>query len=104
MAHSWWEGFQLFCWMVGAGGIPTIAVAFLGRKRAQNTVAAPAPAQPASVPVEVTTPWLVQNLLEIKMTVEAIQKNQDAIVVSVSAMSIQVNALTAKLRTRRPSK
>ncbi len=103
MVQTWWDGFQLFCWMVGAGGIPTIAVALIGRRKAQSLpVVAPTPPPPA--PVEVASPWLVQNLLEMKMTVEGIQQKQDALVVSVNAMAVQVNALTAKLRTRRSTK
>ncbi len=102
MPQNWWDGFQLFCWMVGAGGIPTIIVALVGRKKAQTTAAAPAP--PPTAPIEVASPWLVQNLLEIKLMVESIQKNQDAIVASVNAMAVQVNTLTAKLRTRRMTK
>lgn len=99
MFQTWWDGFQLFCWMVGAGGIPTVVAAWFGRKRAQETKA-PAPPAPVA-PIEVASPWLVQNLLEIKLIVEAIHKDQDAIVASVNAMAVQINALTAKLRIRK---
>ena len=105
MPQNWWDGFQLFCWMVGAGGIPTIIVALLGRKKAQASVPpATPPPLPQQLPVEMTSPWLVQNLLEMKLTIEGVKKNQETIVSSINTVAVQVSALNAKLRVRKATK
>lgn len=92
-AMGLWDGLLLGVYMVGAGGIPTIIVAWLGRKKAVE----------ASKPenVEVNSPWLVQNLLEIKMTVEAIQRSVDALNAAYHSTAIQLNSVLAQLKRQR---
>lgn len=85
-----WDGILLGVYMVGAGGIPTIVIAWLGRKKAV--------AAPKAENVEIASPWMVQNLLEIKMTVEAIQRSIDALTSAQHAMAIQVNSVSAQLK------
>jgi hypothetical protein len=85
-----WDGLLLGVYMVGAGGIPTIIVAYLGRKKA---VDAPRPET-----VEVNSPWLVQNLLEIKMTVEGVKGSVDALTAAQHTVAIQVNSVHAQLK------
>lgn len=104
MPQNWWDGFQLFCWMVGAGGIPTVVVALVGRKKARELTPPAMPPPVPPMPVEMSSPWLVQNLLEMKLTIEGIKKNQDSLVSSVNAMAVQVHALSAKLRVRKTTK
>lgn len=85
-----WDGLLLGVYMVGAGGIPTIIVAYLGRKKAVEA--------PKTENVEVNSPWMVQNLLEIKMTVEAIQRNVDALTSAHHAAAIQLNSVASQLK------
>lgn len=85
-----WDGLLLFVYMVGAGGIPTVVVAYLGRKKAIDA--------PKSENIEVTNPWMVQNLLEIKMTVDRIKNTVDAVVSAQQALAIQINAISAQLK------
>jgi hypothetical protein len=85
-----WDGLLLGVYMVGAGGLPTIIVAWLGRKKAVEAV------KPETV--EVNSPWLVQNLLEIKITVEGVKGSVDALTATQHAIAIQVNAMSAQLR------
>lgn len=85
-----WDGLLLGVYMIGAGGVPTIIVAWLGRKKAVTA--------PKAETVEVSSPWLVQNLLEIKMTVEATKTAVDAVVVTQQALIVQVSSIAAQLK------
>lgn len=85
-----WDGLLLLVYMVGAGGIPTVVVAYLGRRKGVD--------QPKTENVEVASPWMVQNLLEIKMTVENVKGSVDAIVAAQTALAVQVNAVQAQLK------
>lgn len=85
-----WDGILLGVYMVGAGGIPTIIVAWMGRKKAV--------AAPKVEAVEVNSPWLVQNLLEIKMTVESTKAAVDALVVTQQTLITHVSTIAAQIK------
>lgn len=84
-----WDGLLLGVYMVGAGGIPTIIVAWLGRKKAVVTKAET---------VEVNSPWLVQNLLEIKLAVEHIKTSVDTLAAVQQALAVQANTIAAQVK------
>lgn len=63
--------------ILAIGVIVPIALALIGKQKGQQKEYVP------PQPIEVATPWLVQNLLEIKMTVESIKRTVDEIVTRV---------------------
>jgi hypothetical protein len=78
--------------IVTVGVIAPAILAWIGRRKGQQEDIR------QNERVEVTTPWLVQNLLEIKMTVEATKHSIDALTAAMNAAAIQINNLASKRR------
>lgn len=59
------------------------------------------PPPPPAVPVQIESPWLVQNILEIKLNSEGNKHSIDALTALVSQLIIQMNTAAA-ITGRRP--
>lgn len=84
--------------LVGTGGATAIVVAWLGTRK-PKPVSPPAP-PPASIPIQIETPWLVQTLIEMKLEIEGIKKAIDGLTKAIADMSIQVNTMASRLKRR----
>lgn len=58
--------------LFGAGGITAIVVAWIGTKKPPAVTPAP-----RATPVEIESPWLIQNLTRMQMDIEAIKDSLD---------------------------
>ena len=85
--------------LIGGGGLTAMAVAFIGSRRPPR-LKEQAQVPPPAVPIQIETPWMVQNLLEIKLEVEGIKRAVDGMSTAVSNMAIQVNTMAAVLKRR----
>lgn len=89
------EGWSVVFWLMGGGSVGGIAIALIGKIRGAK------PAEPPVSRVEVETPWMVQNLLEMKLEIEATKKMVEALTTLISNLTIQVSTVSALLGRRR---
>lgn len=85
-------------YLLGGGGLTTITLAILGKIRAPKVADSPPPSPAPRIEME--TPWMVQNLLEMKIGVETANRQIATLINHVTALTTQVNANTAAIKRR----
>lgn len=80
--------------LVGPAGLTTIVAAYFGWRNSQHDDAR----TPAPQPIEAESPWMVQNLTEITLTVRSLKGEIAALTAAVNAIAVQVNNLASRRR------
>lgn len=91
-----WEALRVLGPIIGPGGVGAIIIAYFGVKSARRKADAEKP-----IPIQIESPWLVQNLLEIKLNVDAANDKIASVVQSIATLAVQVNTLSVLLRRRK---
>lgn len=81
---------------LGTGVVVPIVLALIGRRRAHSDPPAPA----APTPIQIESPWFLQNFLDVQRDVREAKAATGEIKAAIAMLSSQVAALTKLMRQR----
>lgn len=89
------DGYQALAFLLGSGGMTTIIAAWLGW-RTKRTDALPKPLAP--VPIQIESPWMIQNLLGMVQDLRELRGDIDELSRSVAELTAMVSVLIDRRR------
>ena len=78
-------GYKTLVFLIGSGGATTIIAAYLGWRSNHQDHAHQAP-----VPIQIESPWLIQNLLTMARDIQEIRRAVDGLTKAISDLSSMI--------------